>query len=475
MPPADRVGDVVQLEVEKEAHTGRPHRRREGIANAGRAVRQEELQPELDAADGRLRPSGNALDELGGLGEIGGVDAAVDGIGAGLHGGRNLTATPRPSNQELPRPCAPRILPAGIAAIARRRSLRPGLNARSSTQVLDRASSEGHRPAFEARQEGRAQGRGLGHLRPLDGRAPTVSASRCISGSFTTMPPSTRSFVDLRAVAAHRLDQVAGLVADRIERGGGDLAGARIARQAQHRARALRHPSRARPGPRRPAPCRRRGRPWRGPRPVSTSDDFSIRLQPVAQPLHGGAGDEDAALQRIGPPAVELIGDGGEQARWRELHGDAAGVQQREAARAVGRLDHAGLDAGLAHGRGLLVAGHAQDRHRRTENIGGGDTQLARAIDDLEATATPARRRSFISSGSQAPLRMSSSSDAAGVGGVARMHLAAGQAPQQEAFDGAGRERALLGRSAGAGDMIRGSTRSWCRRNRDRAAGRCDR
>ncbi len=36
-------------------------------------------------------------------------------------------------------------------------------------------------------------------------------------------------------------------------------------------------------------------------------------LQAVAQPLHGGAGDEDRAFQRIGALAVELIGDGREQ------------------------------------------------------------------------------------------------------------------------------------------------------------------
>ena len=43
---------------------------------------------------------------------------------------------------------------------------------------------------------------------------------------------------------------------------------------------------------------------------------------------------------------------------------------------------------------------------------------------------------------------------AAGVGGVARMDLAAGQPPQQEAFDGAGGERALLRRGAAAGDVV---------------------
>ncbi len=43
---------------------------------------------------------------------------------------------------------------------------------------------------------------------------------------------------------------------------------------------------------------------------------------------------------------------------------------------------------------------------------------------------------------------------AAGIGGVARMHLATGQPPQQEAFDGAGGERALLRRAPAAGHVI---------------------
>ena len=95
------VGNVVQLEVEEKAHAGRPHRRRKGIAHARGTMGQEELQPQLDAADGRLRPSGDALDQLGGVGKIGCVDAAVDGIGTAFHGGRNLKAAPLTSNQEL--------------------------------------------------------------------------------------------------------------------------------------------------------------------------------------------------------------------------------------------------------------------------------------------------------------------------------------------------------------------------------------
>ena len=38
------------------------------------------------------------------------------------------------------------------------------------------------------------------------------------------------------------------------------------------------------------------------------------QLEAVAQPLDRGAGDEDAALERIGGPAAQPIGDGRQQA-----------------------------------------------------------------------------------------------------------------------------------------------------------------
>ena len=65
--------------------------------------------------------------------------------------------------------------------------------------------------------------------------------------SLAVMPPSTRSTVSARGggpVGAHRLDQVAGLVADRFERGAGELGGAGIAREAIERAARLRVPIR---------------------------------------------------------------------------------------------------------------------------------------------------------------------------------------------------------------------------------------
>ena len=110
----------------------------------------------------------------------------------------------------------------------------------------------------------------------------------------------------------HGLQQIARLVAHRLQRRARELAGPGRARQAEQRAARLGLPvgraeadegrheidvlARIGLGGQRAA-LRRRG------------DD----AQAVAQPLHRRAGDEDGALQRIGALAVELVGDGGQQ------------------------------------------------------------------------------------------------------------------------------------------------------------------
>src|SRR3546814_19029906 len=60
--------------------------------------------------------------------------------------------------------------------------------------------------------------------------------------------------------------------------------------------------------------------------------------EPVAQPLHGGAGDEDAAFQRVGGLAAEALGTGRQQAMLR-VHQLAAGVEEGKAPGAVGRAE----------------------------------------------------------------------------------------------------------------------------------------
>ena len=81
----------------------------------------------------------------------------------------------------------------------------------------------------------------------------------------------------------------------------------------------------------------------------------------VAQPLDQRAGDRDRALEHVGRLVVaELVADRGQQA----VGADdlLAGVDEQERAGAVGVLGVAGLEAGLAEQRRLLVAEDARQR-----------------------------------------------------------------------------------------------------------------
>ena len=133
--------------------------------------------------------------------------------------------------------------------------------------------------------------------------------------------------------------------------------------------------------------------------------------------------------------------------------GVAAGVEHRKAAGAVGRLHHARLEAGLADGRRLLVAGHAANGDGRAEQLGLGRAELggvvahlrqqrARHAEDLQQLVVP---------GAGADIEQQR---ARGVGRVGRVHAPAGQPPQQEGIDGAEGELAALGARARAGDVV---------------------
>ena len=69
-----------------------------------------------------------------------------------------------------------------------------------------------------------------------------------------------------------------------------------------------------------------------------------------------------------------------------------AGVEQREAAGAVGRFHHAGLEAALPDGRGLLVAGDAEDADRRRRTDPAASCRNRRRSRAPPAAARPARR-----------------------------------------------------------------------------------
>jgi len=85
-------------------------------------------------------------------------------------------------------------------------------------------------------------------------------------------------------------------------------------------------------------------------------------VQAVAQPLHHGTADENAAFERDMPVRPSVCAALVVSSRCRDVWKLLAGVHQHEAAGAIGVLGHAGREAGLAEQRALLVAGHAADR-----------------------------------------------------------------------------------------------------------------
>src|SRR5262249_55010537 len=103
------------------------------------------------------------------------------------------------------------------------------------------------------------------------------------------------------------------------------------------------------------------------------------QAQPVAQPLHCRAGDEDGALQRIGALTVELIGNRGEQSVARGNR-PSARVDGWKAACGVSGRGHGGGEAGLADGGRLLVASDTLDGDGSTENGGFRDAEVGVAV-----------------------------------------------------------------------------------------------
>ncbi len=166
--------------------------------------------------------------------------------------------------------------------------------------------------------------------------------------------------------------------------------------------------------------------------------------QPVAQPLHHRAGDEDRTFQCVLHPPVQAPGHGGQQAIAR-AHRLRTGVHQHEAAGAIGVLDHARLEAGLAEQCGLLVTGNAGDRNRVVEEElrpgmrvhGAGVAHLrqhrARDVEQGQQVVVPVQRVDVEQQGTRR------------VAVVGHMRLAAAEVPHQPAVDGAKQQLATLG------------------------------
>ena len=98
---------------------------------------------------------------------------------------------------------------------------------------------------------------------------------------------------------------------------------------------------------------------------ASDSARRADQLQPVAQPLHRGAGGEDRAFERIGDASLASDSRSVASRRLAECGGVCAHVHHQKRAGAERGLGHAGLEAAMADERGLLIAGHAGDREWR--------------------------------------------------------------------------------------------------------------
>ena len=175
--------------------------------------------------------------------------------------------------------------------------------------------------------------------------------------------------------------------------------------------------------------------------------------QLIAQPLDQCASHKDRALKRIDQPVVRrrARGHGGHQVV-RAGAGLVAGVQQHKAAGAVGVFGLARLKTALAKQSRLLVAGNARDRNAR------GDPGVARLAKETRAGAHLGHHRGRDTKEVQQLLVPAAAVDvkqhrAACVGGVGRVHQAAGQDPDKPGVHGAKQKLTGLGALAGAGDV----------------------
>ena len=268
-------------------------------------------------------------------------------------------------------PCLRLSLPSPSSARPRRSSgrarRRPGRGRRRASkravelpglaQVVGRRPDAGAEPGEERRPEGG----GLDEPRPLDRDARPGRPGAGRAGRWPTAPPSTRSGAP-RPGMVSSTSRTSKAIASSVAR----TMCARVVPRVMPMIR--------------PRAC---GSQCGAPSPVSAGhEDHALGvvdgrgdrrglggraddLQAVAQPLHGRAGHEDRALERVGQLAV-----GGAPGRGRQQPGvgaleRGAGVGEDERAGAVGALRVARVEAGLPEQRRLLVAGDPGDRQRQ--------------------------------------------------------------------------------------------------------------
>ena len=176
--------------------------------------------------------------------------------------------------------------------------------------------------------------------------------------------------------------------------------------------------------------------------------------EPVAEPLHEGAGDGDRAFQGVhGGLVADLVADGGEQAV-RRADQLVAGVEEQEAARAIRALGLSLGEAGLPEQRGLLVAQRGRDAHAGQDPPGQAvclgrwanlREHLAWHAEDGQQLVVPVQGREVHQEGT------------AGVGDVGDVRAAvraAGKVPDQPALDGSEQHVAALGALAQARGVV---------------------
>src|SRR5262245_16639880 len=186
---------------------------------------------------------------------------------------------------------------------------------------------------------------------------------------------------------------------------------------------------------------------WGGGRERFDRRRRAHEAEAVANPLHDGAADDDAPLERVLRAPADLPRHGGHEPllRARRLRAD---VLEQEAAGAVGVLRHAGPLAHLPEERRLLIARKARNRHALdAERRRRGRVHLARRsyerqhalrhVEDPQQLVVPLQR---VNVEQHRPRRV------ADVGDVCRV---VGQLPDEPGVDGA--ERELAGRRPRAG------------------------
>ena len=239
------------------------------------------------------------------------------------HGDRAPPTTARcPKTSSRRRPArAERPLLRPFRASARRRASSPRRAPRAGRPACAARSGRRPRPSRPRARRGRARSPPRGPASAAAPSAvtsstggrrtgtPSTSAWNCIRKSLRQAPPSTRSASSARpASALKHVHHVAALVGDRLQRGADQVRARRAAREPDQRAaRAL-------------VPVRR-AEAHEGRHQVDAAgvlDRARRRLalggardeaEPVAQPLHRRAGDEDAALERVLDLAAEAPRD----------------------------------------------------------------------------------------------------------------------------------------------------------------------